>query len=1277
MINEELKNQIKNANDIVDVIIEYQKLIKAGANYKGVCPFHEDTSPSMMVSKSKQIYKCFACGAGGDVIKYVMEVEKITFYDAMKKLAQRVNIVIPESEDPAERQKTMEREKLFSKNNLDQATFLGNRNDKEFLDYIEERQFSIETVKKFGLGYAKEGRFYNRITYPFYSSSNKIVGHTGRALNWDKASKYPKYLNSNEDIIFHKNSLLFGIQQAKKAISDSGNAYFVEGQNDVISMSQAGIENVVCGSGTALSERQIQYLNRFTDKITFVYDGDDAGVKAMYRSIKVALPLNTNLFVINLPNGQDPDDFVKDTTNLDKLPNLLNNMEKKWWDIISSKFPYDHQNPEQNLANLKEVCSYVELIKEDAIFKSYLTLVAEQFHCSISDIKKQISGQKKSTVVASSGCQGIEEAVKLMKENREIELTFNMDKFIEQMEESPIILWQGESNKSSFQVIRKEFNLLTVDLSLTAITEDQIDLLQKMYCFKIAINVNAINEDDAEEDSENEQIPETGNFANWYLRHNNHKGYYETTCKNRETYIKKSIDVISKSGDLNIEISMNEYSKLLGLGSRTLTKLIGKAKDSGNNKSFNQDNQSIEQKALVFNMNEIPSYVEDNKDYNRIYNNFGFYPLINKNKEPISYVFKLQKSGGFETVSDFYMEPLLHIYSKKEENNQRIIKLNHIHFKPRYVSWPSNNFAQLNKIQERLIAEGAYNFTGDPLQFKRIWNNMSYGFKTCSELNVFGQQPEGFWAFTNAIFHNVNGVDQVDFVDEMGVVEHKDQNFYSPAFSKIHVGDRQDEEEYREDRYYMYKVPENPQDKLSFKQWAELFHEVYKIEDNGEWGILFSIITAFREWIYNQQRFFTTLFYIGPTSSGKSQVAESIRSLFCDPTAPKFNLNSGTRAAFFQNLARNRNVPVIMEEYNDQDIDPGFFQALKSAIYDGEGRAKMAGKETKKIENTPINAVPILLGQEAPQGDDGALANRVIICEVPYPENGSFSNRQVEVYDKLKYHQKMGLSNVLVEILAIRPVVMQYYNEVFKKELRKLKDTINIAATNTEGLTRITNAVCMNTTMCYIIENYTKLELPFTYNDFFTVACNKIHKQMKSLSSTNKLTNFFETIDFLITQNSIMYGREYKIEHPQSNKISLYNNNGNKEEITIPEDVKVLHLQLTQLYPLYYKTMGKKALNLLTLKNYFNSNRAFIGWSKSTRFTFFVEKEQPNESLDAHGVTVYNKAFAMEKKSSVTSSFAFNYNMLREQLDIDYERNANEEEVIPNIPEKKNTEIPF
>ncbi len=349
IIDQATIDRIFDAANIVDVVSEFVTLRKRGVNYVGLCPFHSDKSPSFYVSPAKNICKCFACGEGGTAIHFIMKHEQLNYGDALRYLAKKYNIEIQEHElSNREKQKRSDRESMFIVNNWAQQYFTKqlyeNREGKTIgLRYFAERGFREETIRKFQLGYSldqpdalyKEGidngykkeylektgliivredgrvsdRFRGRVIFPVHSLSGKVVAFGGRILKKDE--KKAKYVNSPESEIYHKSNELYGIYLAKKAIMKEDRCFLVEGYTDVISMHQAGIENVVASSGTALTIGQIKLIHRFSSNITVLYDGDAAGIKAAVRGIDLLLEDGMNVKVVLLPDGEDPDSFAR------------------------------------------------------------------------------------------------------------------------------------------------------------------------------------------------------------------------------------------------------------------------------------------------------------------------------------------------------------------------------------------------------------------------------------------------------------------------------------------------------------------------------------------------------------------------------------------------------------------------------------------------------------------------------------------------------------------------------------------------------------------------------------------------------------------------------------------------------------------------------------------------------------------------------------------------------------------------------------------------------
>lgn len=348
MIDRKTVEKIIDAADIVDVVSDFVNLRRRGANYIGLCPFHNEKTPSFSVSRAKGICKCFSCGKGGTAVNFIMEHEQMTYYEALKYLAKKYNIEVVEKElTVEEKQEQTDRENMLSVNEFAMRKFEDNIfNTPEGrnigLSYFYDRGFTDDIIKKFHLGYSLDNstalyeqikdsgfsvehaiatglcgksndriydRFKGRVMFPVLNISGKVIAFGGRTLHPDRDKA--KYINSPESTIYKKSYELYGLFQAKKSIVKNDKCYLVEGYTDVLSMHQAGIENVVASSGTSLTEGQIRLIHRFTNDITVLYDGDAAGIKASLRGIDMILAEGINVKVLLLPDGDDPDSFAK------------------------------------------------------------------------------------------------------------------------------------------------------------------------------------------------------------------------------------------------------------------------------------------------------------------------------------------------------------------------------------------------------------------------------------------------------------------------------------------------------------------------------------------------------------------------------------------------------------------------------------------------------------------------------------------------------------------------------------------------------------------------------------------------------------------------------------------------------------------------------------------------------------------------------------------------------------------------------------------------------
>ncbi len=372
MIDQITVAKIHDAAQIVEVVSDFVTLRKRGVNYVGLCPFHDDRTPSFYVSPAKNLCKCFACGTGGSPVHFIMKHEQLSYPEALKFLAKKYNIEVVEKEYTAEeKQAQSDRESMFILNEYARDYFVKTLNEHHEgkavgLSYFRERGFRDDIIKKFQLGYSlderdaftkaaiqagykeefliKTGltgggenntnlydRFRGRVIFPVHTLSGKVVAFGGRILK--KSDKLAKYVNSPESEVYSKSSELYGIYYAKSAIVKADKCFLVEGYTDVLSMHQAGVENVVSSSGTALTQGQINMIRRFSENITVLYDGDKAGIAAALRGIDLLLESGMNVWVVLLPDGEDPDSFAR-KQNAESFNKFIDDNEQ---DFISFK----------------------------------------------------------------------------------------------------------------------------------------------------------------------------------------------------------------------------------------------------------------------------------------------------------------------------------------------------------------------------------------------------------------------------------------------------------------------------------------------------------------------------------------------------------------------------------------------------------------------------------------------------------------------------------------------------------------------------------------------------------------------------------------------------------------------------------------------------------------------------------------------------------------------------------------------------------------------------
>jgi DNA primase len=413
MIDRQTIEKILDAAQIVDVIQEFVPLKKRGVNYLGLCPFHNEKTPSFTVSPSKEIFKCFGCGKVGNSVNFIMEHEHLSYPEALKFLARKYHIEVIEKElTPEELEKQNERESLlvvtsYAARQFTENLFQTDEGISVGLTYFKERGFLQTTLRKFEVGYCFEkrdafsktaldngykqdfllktglsiqhedhifDRFSGRVMFPIHSLSGQVLGFGGRVLKSDV--KTAKYVNSPESEIYHKSRILYGIYQARKAITQEDRCYLVEGYTDVMSLHEANIENVVASSGTSLTQEQVRLIKRFTPNITILYDGDPAGIKASIRGIDLVLEEGMNVRIVLLPDGEDPDSYSKKVSNEE----FIKYLKEKETDFI--RFKTQLLLEEANNDPVRKANLIRDIIKSIAVIPETITRTIYIKECS-------------------------------------------------------------------------------------------------------------------------------------------------------------------------------------------------------------------------------------------------------------------------------------------------------------------------------------------------------------------------------------------------------------------------------------------------------------------------------------------------------------------------------------------------------------------------------------------------------------------------------------------------------------------------------------------------------------------------------------------------------------------------------------------------------------------------------------------------------------------------------------------------------------------------------
>jgi DNA primase catalytic core len=1273
MIAQETIDRILAATDIAALAGEYVKLTKRGASYVGRCPLHSERTPSFTVSPARGMYKCFGCGAAGNAIKLLQELEQVSFPDAVRRLAARAGVAVEDSYQPTdeEQAKYARRESLKSATRWAQGYFFAFDSKAPIHAYLLGRGFTGKIAQKFGVGYAPAGwheleaaatksgygkeallgaslisegergaysYFRGRVMFPICDVVGSVVGFTGRAIaDGEKA----KYLNSKDSELFSKGRCLFGIHLAKQEMAKQDECYLVEGNFDVLRLHALGVENAVAACGTALTREQAALIRRFTANVTLCYDGDSAGGKATFKNAELLLSEGMNVRMVALPAGEDPDSYGR-KNGAAALKKLLGTK----LDFVSFKYAQlqlaSQNDPAALSAAAKELVRTIAVIPDEASRQVYVKTVSTTFGI---DAKPIAAAVKKAAVkpveVKESGWTGLDAARDAIRAKDKCYVTTLMETLASYHASGKdnTVAYFGALDRAHIQ----ELSSLTRHVELVDNDTCFVDHRGNSagaapLCFRLLeLRVDVVVQED------NGEQAATVNFLTAYPNACRRQlDAHESDEAMRVKLLEQCCELLALLDETQLTISLKTFAAALKVTEGDLKKILKpKLSAKKSRGALKRSMSSLATPLHTLDINRLPEYVDREQLYVR-----RFFPYQDENGRKVFYVFLGDDNTSLRVVGNFYVEPLFHVYDHEAMSNKRVVKINNINGQTYYAEWDSERMTEVGQFKKLLFREGGNVFiNGRAADYDKILYDIGNSFPRCTAFRIFGQQraedDEDFYAFPNAILSD----GQIRYADELGLVQHKGRIYYSPSFSKVHRELWQGNDTYEADRWFAYRESSE----TDFGAWARLMVEVYSLNHNGCWALLFAIMSAFRSDIYPINRHFTAPFFVGPTESGKTQLAVSIRALFIHPDATPFNLNTGTDAALSTYLERYRDVALVFEEYNNYQITDIKFQALKSAVYDGEGKQKRKDASSKDINVSKVNCALVLLGQEAPARDDNALANRCIM--LPVPKKDDWTNEERDLLDELKRRERQGLGGVLVEILRQRGVVRQRFAGVFKEALRELKADLTAAGAPMQ--TRILNTASLFLATARLWEEHVpSLRLPFTYAEFYAVAREKAITQSESITSTNRLSVFFETVELLLHQQqhgSLRLGEQLKLEWKKT--VTLQGGRSETYEKTFERETRVLYLRLKLIHPRYYDIRRSEALSMSDLHSFLKDHKAYIGTVGSTRFSWMEYEEAVDPVSPERGVR------KVERRASANSSaVALDYEKLRELTGVDYEK---------------------
>src|SRR5665647_500310 len=1182
MIPNELVQSIKDTARIEHIIAESITLKHSGPNFIGKCPFHEEVTESFTVSPSKGIYKCFGCGKGGDAVHFVQEYERVSYPVALKLVAKRYNIDVPErelSESELATFKKREASLQFLKKQND--SFVSSlSNNQQAIDWLTvERGILPATIEKWGIGYSTSGFWSGRITYPIKNGNGEICGFTGRRLD---DSLQPKFKNSPESDLFKKSELLFGLHYAKKYIAKADKAYLVEGQHDVLQMDQLGFSNTVAPSGTAITVQQIRAIKRFTNNIVLLLDGDSAGIKAAIKIITPFLSEQVNLRIIVLPEKEDPDSFIRNTEPGNAKENIQNS-EINFIEFKALQYQYDiGKDPTRKGELLTEITNDISIIEDKNIRLAYIQKCSSIFGIKENELLKDIRGLREKMAITTEGGKwfAFEEAAAEIREKKQV-LIFSKFETVITNHLNDVRNCLG---MNSTPVQKNEILKLKKLTKIVIFDEFVIDGFDKIYkketpiihnikrliSFQLDVRMREGTEICYDKESGDPYEITYINFTDWYIN--------------------KITDLLSHADDVFTSYAIEQIAELLSYlpESTRMTKL------SNVQSMFKQ--QGV--KLIIGDFKKIlATFLRKNaKTYEPDFDleiSPGDNPL-NLTQEQLkdlnrySHFFRdnamhhYSKTGHVAKISNFIITPIIHSNTSSghfklfEMINEYGLKVN--------ISLDTKDLNDLRRFKCAIEEKGNFIFKGQQNELddikERLYSHTTYSI----EIEQLGWQSEGFWAWADGVT-TMDG--EFTKTDENGLITVGGKNYLIKAFSNLYAHDKT---AFLNEKKFLHLTSD-----VSFKDWSSRYMEVF---GNNTMICICALVTSF----YSDAIFklvhgeLPLLNFLGPKGTGKTQVADSLLAFFGEKQ-PINNLSKVTIYGLSQTMKSFHNSFCLIDEYKNM-LDMKYIEMLKS-IYNRQAKIQGSlGGSGTKTEHIPINQMALLCGQDLPTLDVALLER--CLCLTSYKSD--YTDEQKTSYNELKNIEEKGLAHLTDDFLKYRDLVLEKFAETNSAIQTK------ISAHAPQVSVRLQKNLSTILTGFDILKD--KFEFPFTFDEVLNHGISIIEEQQKFIESSDDLKNWWSIFATLIEQKKIKEGRNYVLADVMQMRYVGYD-----ELVTYHKGMMCLFVRWDGIYPMYaqYARMSNMpALSEKTIQFYLEKTKYYQGKIKAKRFYDRETKEEWN-----------------------------------------------------------------